>query len=82
MKRVLIITVLTIVLLLVASDAEAQCAMCKAVLDSEQAYGETSRSKGINNGILYLMGIPYLLIAGFLVFNYKDALGKMLADAR
>jgi len=65
----------------IVGEADAQCAMCKAVLESEQALGETSRSQGINNGILYLMGIPYVLIASFLVFNYKDELAKMLKDA-
>ena len=41
--------------------AEAQCAMCRAVLESEEG-GQTA--KGINNGIVYLMIFPYLLIAG------------------
>jgi hypothetical protein len=42
-------------------NTNAQCAMCRAVLESEegQATGE-----GINNGIVYLMSVPYLLIAG------------------
>jgi hypothetical protein len=34
--------------------------MCRAVLQSEESQ-ETA--KGINNGILYLMAIPYLLVA-------------------
>ena len=38
----------------------AQCSMCRAVLESEEGQ-ETA--KGINNGILYLMAIPYLLVA-------------------
>ena len=37
----------------------AQCSMCRAVLQSEEGQ-ETA--KGINNGILYLMAIPYLLV--------------------
>ena len=41
--------------------AEAQCAMCRAVLESEEG-GQTA--KGINNGIVYLMIFPYLLVAG------------------
>jgi len=72
---------LLLLFVLLVNEADAQCAMCKAVLESEQALGETSRSQGINNGILYLMGVPYLLIASFLVFNYKDELLKMLKDA-
>jgi len=42
-------------------NLEAQCAMCRAVLESEVGQ---STAKGINNGILYLMVIPYLLIGG------------------
>ncbi|RKE99103.1 hypothetical protein [Ichthyenterobacterium magnum] len=39
----------------------AQCAMCRAVLESEE--GQAS-AEGINNGIVYLMSIPYILVAG------------------
>lgn len=52
---------LIILLLLVVIPAEAQCAMCRAVLESEEG-GQTA--KGINNGIVYLMIFPYLLVAG------------------
>ena len=41
--------------------AEAQCAMCRAVLESEEGGGA---AKGINNGIVYLMIFPYLLVGG------------------
>lgn len=55
------ILVLIIMLLLMAIPAEAQCAMCRAVLESEDG-GQAA--KGINNGIVYLMIFPYLLIGG------------------
>ena len=42
-------------------EAEAQCAMCRAVLESE---GSQTAAKGINDGIMYLMIFPYLLMAG------------------
>ncbi|MCB0464170.1 MAG: hypothetical protein KDC78_00655 [Aequorivita sp.] len=48
-------------LMLVALPADAQCAMCRAVLESEEG-GQAA--KGINNGIVYLMIFPYLLIGG------------------
>lgn len=35
--------------------------MCRAVLESEE--GQAS-AEGINNGIVYLMSIPYILVAG------------------
>jgi len=39
----------------------AQCAMCRAVLESEDGQ---STAQGVNDGIMYLMAIPYLLVAG------------------
>ncbi len=50
-----------LLLFLVSFEAEAQCAMCRAVLESE---GSQSTAEGINNGIVYLMIFPYLLMAG------------------
>ena len=49
-------------------EAQAQCSMCRAVLESE-AGQETA--KGINSGIIYLMAIPYLLVAfvGYQIFK-------------
>ncbi len=46
----------------------AQCAMCRAVL--ETAEGQ-STAEGVNDGIVYLMAIPYLLIAGLGYFIYR-----------
>lgn len=48
--------------------AEAQCAMCRAVLESE---GNSSVAEGINNGIVYLMAIPYILVGALLFFIYR-----------
>ncbi len=46
----------------------AQCAMCRAALESE---GNTANAKGINDGIVYLMVIPYVLVGlvGFAVYK-------------
>lgn len=45
----------------------AQCAMCRAVLESEAGQ---STAEGINNGIVYLMAIPYILVGGLGYFIY------------
>lgn len=66
MKR--FITFLVVVLLFMPQDVEAQCAMCRAVLESE---GNTQTAEGINNGIVYLMAIPYLLVGVLFFFVYK-----------
>ena len=48
--------------------SEAQCAMCRAVLESE---GNTQTAEAVNNGIVYLMAIPYILVAGLFYFVYR-----------
>lgn len=49
-------------------NGNAQCAMCRAVLESEE--GQTA-AEGINDGIVYLMAIPYILVAGIGYFIYR-----------
>jgi len=59
---------LFVMLLLVPEFVEAQCAMCRAALESE---ADNSQAEGINNGIVYLMAVPYILVAGLFFFIYK-----------
>lgn len=62
------IFMLIAVLVLVPFDADAQCAMCRAVLESESS---GKAAEGINNGIIYLMAVPYVLVAGLFYFIYR-----------
>ena len=66
MKKRLIIVIL--VILLLPQSTEAQCAMCRAVLESE---GNVNTAEGINNGIVYLMAIPYILVGVLFYFVYR-----------
>ncbi|MHA7942148.1 hypothetical protein ACJOV8_003650 [Formosa sp. 3Alg 14/1] len=59
MKKTYII--LFVLILACSVSAIAQCAMCRAVLETEEGQGT---AEGINDGIVYLMSIPYILIAG------------------
>jgi hypothetical protein len=52
-----------------ATTATTQCAMCRAVLESEE---DNSTAKGVNNGIKYLMVIPYLLVGGVFYAIYRS----------
>jgi len=65
MKRFLF----SLVFLLISFSASAQCAMCRAVLESET---DNSMAEGVNNGIIYLAAIPYLLMGGLIWFIYKS----------
>lgn len=62
MKKLQIITLVVIALLIISSDAAAQCGMCKAV-------AEESEGQGLNKGIIVLMVMPYLLF--FFVFRKR-----------
>ena len=56
-------------IMLLTFDIYAQCAMCKAVVESNLESGNKIGS-GLNDGILYLMSVPYLAILSFGVFWY------------
>ena len=47
--------------------SNAQCAMCKAVVEN----GDVTMAEGINDGITYLMIFPYLLIGVLFYFIYR-----------
>ncbi|MDA0936096.1 MAG: hypothetical protein O2878_03105 [Bacteroidetes bacterium] len=57
-----------LLIFLATIEVSAQCSMCRAVLESGQA---EETAKGINNGIIYLMAIPYVLVAivGYQVYR-------------
>ena len=52
-----------------ANNIFSQCAMCKAVVETNLEAGDT-KGAGLNDGILFLMATPYLLIFTFGVFFY------------
>lgn len=54
----------------------AQCAMCRASVENNVSNGDTSIGAGLNNGILYLFIMPYLLAAVIGYFWYKSAKKK------
>jgi hypothetical protein len=54
-------------------STNAQCAMCRAVLESEE--GQTT-AKGVNDGIVYLMIIPYVLVGGLGIAIYMKYFKK------
>lgn len=62
-----------VVILLLAShvDALSQCPMCRMSAESNLENGGTA-GKGLNNGILYILSIPYLLVATLGIIWYKN----------
>lgn len=60
--------VLGICIFLIGISANAQCAMCRAALSGDS---NTKKAEAVNDGIVYLMAIPYLLvmIIGYLIYR-------------
>ena len=71
-KKYVMFFLLIFIFLINVEEIYSQCSMCRAVLESEE--GQTT-AKGINNGILYLMAIPYLLV-GFIGWKVIQILKK------
>ena len=56
MKKYILIIILVLIFVI---DSQAQCAMCKSVVESNMENGDTIGG-GLNDGILYLMAMPYI----------------------
>lgn len=60
----------------------AQCAMCRAVLETEEG---GTKAEAVNDGIVYLMVFPYLLVGilGYViyrVYNKKSKQTEIIGD--
>ncbi|MDC9721651.1 MAG: hypothetical protein PSN34_02605 [Urechidicola sp.] len=64
MKKIILFSLFSF---LFSFKVSAQCAMCKAVVES----GDAEVAQGLNDGIMYLMLFPYLLIGALLYFIYR-----------
>lgn len=54
-------------------SSNAQCAMCRASLESEDG---GNKAAAVNDGIVYLMAFPYLLVGVLGYFVYKTQIKK------
>jgi hypothetical protein len=60
---VLVLLVVWTLSLSFSASVQAQCSMCTINAEQGSKNGNT-QTKGINTGVLYLMGAPFLLVAG------------------
>ncbi|MES2763834.1 MAG: hypothetical protein V4677_16585 [Bacteroidota bacterium] len=83
MKKHTFILAIILLLVLLPNITEAQCAMCKASVESSQGQ-KNSVAGGLNTGILYLMAVPYVLIAFIfrkqLVSLWRNIRGKQMIE--
>lgn len=59
--------------------AQAQCAMCTINAEQGVKNGNT-QAKGLNSGVLYLLALPYLGIAGIGLLWYLRYRKKSYAE--
>ena len=72
MKNLKFLYLLLVFGLLVISiaPAKAQCAMCSANVETNSKSGD-NKTNGLNNGIMYLLAAPYLVVAAAGYIWYK-----------
>lgn len=65
-KRILFV----FVFIFFSTISNAQCAMCRAALESEEG---GQKAKAVNDGIVYLMAFPYLLVGilGYIIYKSR-----------
>lgn len=54
--------------LITSAQMQAQCAMCRAALETG---GDTGQAEAVNDGIVYLMIFPYLLVGIMGIVVYR-----------
>lgn len=63
--------------LFLSISSYSQCAMCRAALESE---GNKTKVEAVNDGIVFLMTVPYIIVAaiGFTIYKmyYKKSISK------
>ena len=76
-KYSILFLIIMLLVVLPGMEGIAQCPMCRAAAASNLAHGGTE-GKGLNTGILYMLSLPYLLIAtlGFLWWKNKKEESK------
>ena len=69
-KPALLKFILIAVVLLFSFSANAQCAMCRASLENSEG---NIKPEAVNDGIMYLMIFPYLLVGlvGYAVYRLR-----------
>lgn len=67
-KTFFIKSLITIAFLFLSFVSNAQCAMCRAALSGES---NVAQAQAVNDGIIYLMIIPYLLVGAIGYYIYR-----------
>lgn len=71
MKKAMYSLGITFFLSVITLGLEAQCAMCKANAESASENVDKGIGESLNSGIVYLMGIPYFLLATVAIIFFR-----------
>lgn len=66
-----VLLIIVILLFVVTAEICAQCPMCRIAAESNLENGGTA-GKGLNTGILYMLLLPYMLVAIIGFIWYKN----------
>lgn len=82
MKAWKAILLLVLILFVGVEMVDAQCSMCKAVLESNMQSGEEAKGQGINEGIMYIMFVPYMLlgVVGYFMYRHYKKTNSLEAE--
>ena len=61
-----------------SSVSAAQCAMCRATAESATENVDKGIGEGLNNGIVYLMMLPYLLLIISAAVFFRKQIASLL----
>jgi hypothetical protein len=69
-RKLEVVVFLILVSCFFSLESNAQCAMCRAALESEES---GVQAEAVNDGIVYLMAIPYILVGaiGYAIYRLK-----------
>lgn len=77
MARITKIALIIVALVVFSSvDAEAQCAMCRRIVESNINDSAGAVARNINPAILYLMALPYLVLGALAYLFYRNMKAK------
>ncbi len=62
------------------TDVAAQCPMCKMSAESNLK-GGGSMGRGLNNGILYMLVAPYVIVGGIALWWWRNSATRSLDAA-
>jgi hypothetical protein len=83
-RVIIILFLITSFIVSLPFKINAQCPMCKQSLASARANGDTNVGETLNNGIMYLLAFPYVLVLIFLFLYFKSvrAKNKLAANSK